>query len=196
MINIDLSEKNSIVMYNENFLNDEESDTLFNYLNNLNEWKSQEIIIYGKKCKQNRETINFSYESLSYNYSGINNIGSDINEHKILIELINKIENFFNYKYSFNYILGNRYKSGSNNIGMHSDDEKDLVGPIVSVSLGCNRYFDIHGKYNNEKVRIDLKKGSLLIMDGKTQKNYKHGVPLQKKIHDTRINLTFRYVLP
>ena len=81
----------------------------------------------------------------------------DLNEHKILIELINNIENLLNNKYSFNYILGNRYKSGSNNIGMHSDDERDLLGPIVSVSLGCNRYFDIHGKYNNEKIRIDLK---------------------------------------
>lgn len=194
MLNLNLSQKDSWVMYDDNFLNDDESNNLFNYLNNLNDWESKEIIVFGKKCKQNRETINFSYNGLSYNYSGINNKGSILNEHKILVELINKIENLFNNKYSFNYILGNRYKSGSNNIGMHSDDERDLVGPIVSISLGCNRYFDIHGKYNNEKIRMDLKKGSLLIMGGNTQKNYKHGVPLQKKIHDTRINLTFRHV--
>ena len=45
------------------------------------------------------------------------------------------------------------------------------------------------------KHRIDLKNGSLLVMDGNTQKNYKHGVPIQKKIKQSRINLTFRNVV-
>ena len=34
----------------------------------------------------------------------------------------------------------------------------------------------------------------MLIMDGDTQKNYKHGIPTQKKIKNKRINLTFRVV--
>ena len=56
-------------------------------------------------------------------------------------------------KYTFNYVLGNRYKDGSNNIGMHSDNEKDLQGSIVCISLGSSRFFDFKGIYNNYKKK-------------------------------------------
>jgi alkylated DNA repair dioxygenase AlkB len=117
-----------------------------------------------------------------------------LEEHPILINIIALIEKFLDNKYKFNYILGNRYVDGSHNIGMHSDDERDLNGPIVSISLGASRFFDIKSKLTKMKQRINLKNGSMLIMAGDTQKNYKHGVPIQKKIKSKRINLTFRVV--
>ena len=190
-----LPQQKSTIIYFEKFLEEKESNDLFQHLNNLDDWKSLEFFLFGKKCKQNRETINFSYNKLRYNYSGLSNIGLEINEHIILINLKKKIENLFDNKYSFNYILGNRYRSGKDNIGMHSDDEKDLKGPIVSISLGCNRFFDIKGKYNKDKLRLDLNNGSLLIMNGECQKHYKHGIPIQKKINNIRINLTFRIIV-
>lgn len=44
---------------------------------------------------------------------------------------------------SFNSLLLNRYKGGSDSVGWHSDDEK-LYGSapeIASVSFGCDREF-------------------------------------------------------
>ncbi len=187
--------ENSDITYYKNFINKKFSIELFDYFNNLQEWKTNEIKIFGKKCLQNRETLCFSYNNLDYKYSGLNNIGIDITEHTILIKLKNEIEKIFSNKYTFNYVLANRYKDGSNNIGMHSDNEKDLQGPIVCISLGSSRFFDFKGIYNNLKKRIILENGSMLVMKGTTQKYYKHGIPLQKKINDSRISLTFRIII-
>lgn len=69
---------------------------------------------------------------------------------------------------------------------------------MSAVSFGSPRFFDFHerGKSNGgHKVRLTLEPGSILLMSGDTQKNYKHGVPIQKKIKDARINLTFRHVV-
>ncbi len=189
-----LNLNNSDITYYKSFIDKNFSTDLFNYFNNLEEWKINEIKIFGKKCLQNRETLCFSYNDLDYKYSGINNIGIDITKHDILIKLKNLIEKLFSNKYSFNYVLGNRYQNGSNNIGMHSDNEKDLEGPIVCISLGSSRFLDFKGIYNNLKERINLENGSMLVMDGNTQKYYKHGIPLQKKVNDTRISLTFRII--
>jgi len=78
---------------------------------------------------------------------------------------------------------------------MHSDDERSLTGPIVSISLGAERFFDLIYKNDGSiKHRITLKSGSMIIMDGITQNYWKHGIPIQRKISDTRINITFRIV--
>ena len=83
--------KKSDILYVENFLNDKLSTELFNYLDNLSQWETKEIILYGKKCHQNRETIFFSYKGLNYRYSGTENIGIDLLQHPILINIIDKI---------------------------------------------------------------------------------------------------------
>ena len=186
---------NSDIRYYEKFLNEKFSEKLYKYLLEYNNWEKKEIIIFGKKCKQNRKTCVFSYPGLNYRYSGTDNIGEDMNKHPILIEVKNKIEKLFDDKYQFNYILGNKYEDGTENIGMHSDDERDLLGPIASISIGSERNFDFKHKYDKTiKKRLNLKNGSLVIMNNPTQKFYKHGVPIQKKIKDCRINLTYRVV--
>ena len=195
---VNLNLPGSDIQYYENFLENDESKDIFDYLNNLDGWEKKKIKVFGKECYQNRETVVFSEKGLNYKYSGIDNVGFDIHSHGILIKIKNKIERFFNNQYTFNYILCNRYKTGRENIGMHSDDEKNLFGPIVSISLGVSRFFDITGKPNtignSLKKRIELKNGSMLIMSGQTQTNYKHGIPKQNKISETRINLTYRII--
>jgi len=43
--------------------------------------------------------------------------------------------------------------------------------------------------------RLKLASGSLLLMQGDTQANYKHGIPRQSAALGPRINLTFRRIL-
>ena len=64
----------------------------------------------------------------------------------------------------------------------------------LQVSLGAVRHFDFRHKSGTEKARVELGSGSLVVMAGDTQKNYKHGVPVQKSVLRPRINLTFRHV--
>lgn len=96
-----------------------------------------------------------------------------------------------------NAVLGNKYNDGSQYIGYHSDSERDLHDNafIVSVSLGAERDFVFKHIETGKKVSIMLKSGSVLLMGGDCQKNWKHGLPKRLKIKDSRINLTFRSII-
>ena len=189
-----LSLPNSEISYHEDYLTEEESNQLFNHLKNISIWNQRSFYMFGKLCKQNRKTCSFSLDNLNYRYNGMDNVGDNIKNHPCLYSLLKKLNT--NFKLEFNYVLANYYKDGSSNIGMHSDDERGLVGPIISISLGADRFFDIHHKHDKSiRERLTLKNGSMLVMDGDTQKNYKHGIPVQKKILLPRINLTFRSVV-
>lgn len=192
---MNLSLPNCDVTYYKNVFTNKESYQYYQYLMNLPYWEIKEIIVANRKCKQNRLTCFFATNNKhNYHYSGTNNIGHIFTPE--LLEIKKKVESVLNNKYSFNYCLLNYYEDGTQNIGMHSDDEKDLEFPVIaSVSLGTERYFDLHNKYNKTiKSRINLENGSIIVMDGTTQKYYKHGVPVQKGTKTGRINLTFRVV--
>jgi hypothetical protein len=79
-------------------------------------------------------------------------------------------------------------------MGWHSDAEKELKkdGAISSLSLGAERCFSFKHKVSKEVVSVVLQPGSLLVMKGSTQSHWLHCLPLRKKIHAPRINLTFR----
>ncbi len=47
---------------------------------------------------------------------------------------------------------------------------------------------------SGEKVETPLKNGSLLVMGGRSQHDWKHSVPKTKKDVGPRINLTFRLI--
>jgi alkylated DNA repair dioxygenase AlkB len=82
-------------------------------------------------------------------------------------------------------------------MGWHADDEKELGGQpnIASLSLGAAR--DIHFKSKHgerEMLKLNLPSGSLLIMDGETQRYWLHHIPKRAKCTTPRINLTFRNI--
>jgi alkylated DNA repair dioxygenase AlkB len=84
-------------------------------------------------------------------------------------------------------------------MGLHSDDEKEL-GPrpvIASLSMGAERAFLLKSKLNPKAktVKLPLASGSLLLMKGDTQKNYKHGIAKETRNLDPRVNLTFRIII-
>lgn len=96
----------------------------------------------------------------------------------------------------FNSVLANWYRDGQDSMGMHADDEPEL-GPepvIASVTFGQTRPFVLKHIHTNEKHVISLEHGSLLIMAGKTQQYYHHGINKTKKALSDRINLTFRQI--
>jgi alkylated DNA repair dioxygenase AlkB len=160
----------------------------------LKQWEYKDIKVFGKPCTMHRKTCAFtSRPSVHYRYSGIDHHGSEFPAQ--VIEIRDRVNEILRCEYDFNYCLLNYYKDGTENLGMHADDERDLLGPIASVSFGAERHFDIHHKINKEtKLRIDLANGSLLLMAGDTQKNYKHGVPTQRNVILPLVNLTFRIV--
>ena len=84
-------------------------------------------------------------------------------------------------------------------MGMHSDDEPEL-GPqpvIASLSLGATRPIQFKHRTRRELAafRLPLTSGSLLVMRGATQANWKHGVAKQRRVTGPRVNLTFRRIV-
>ena len=97
----------------------------------------------------------------------------------------------------FNTCLLNLYPEGSDGMGWHSDDEKELrpLATIASLSLGSDRKFSFKHRLTKETVSLTLQNGSLLLMKGATQKHWLHQLPKTKKTIGPRINLTFRTII-
>jgi len=99
----------------------------------------------------------------------------------------------------YNSVLCNLYRDGNDAMGWHSDSEPEL-GPepsIASLSFGATRRFRLrHRGDKNLRLDIELESGTLLLMSGATQRNYKHDLPRAKALREGRINLTFRRIIP
>ena len=94
----------------------------------------------------------------------------------------------------YNAVLCNLYRSGNDSVGLHADAEPEMGPVIASVSLGTERLFRLKGKSGELVFAERLPHGSLLIMAGATQKNFKHEVPKEPDVTLPRINLTFRHI--
>jgi alkylated DNA repair dioxygenase AlkB len=99
---------------------------------------------------------------------------------------------------NFNSVLGNLYRDGRDSMGWHSDDEAEL-GPeplIASLSFGAVRRFSLrHRRDATRRLAIDLPSGSVLLMAGATQRNYRHGLAKTARPVGARLNLTFRAIV-
>nr|WP_244444136.1 alpha-ketoglutarate-dependent dioxygenase AlkB [Arenimonas donghaensis] len=100
---------------------------------------------------------------------------------------------------AMNSVLANLYRDGRDAMGWHSDDEPELgVRPVIaSLSLGGTRRFVFrHRRDPARKHEFALGHGSLLLMAGDTQADWKHALPRTARPVAPRINLTFRRILP
>lgn len=95
---------------------------------------------------------------------------------------------------SYNAVLCNLYRNGNDSVGLHADAEPEMGPVIVSVSLGAARLFRLKSNDGAVVFTERLPHGSLFIMAGATQKNFKHEVPKEPKLIKPRINLTFRHI--
>jgi alkylated DNA repair dioxygenase AlkB len=111
-----------------------------------------------------------------------------------LLEIKTQVEELT--KGSYQGVLLNYYPDGLAGMGWHADDERDLVpnAVIASVSFGATRRFDLRHR-DGETHSINLEDGSVLIMAGELQQYWKHQVPVQRKVKEPRINLTFRVMV-
>ena len=66
---------------------------------------------------------------------------------------------------------------------------------IASLSLGGSRRFVLkQRRAPGAKLELELPNGSLLLMSGDTQRNYRHALPRTRRSVTARINLTFRRI--
>ena len=98
----------------------------------------------------------------------------------------------------------NLYENGYDTVAMHQDNENDVQGDEVrTYSFGAKRVFVFREKRGKRKRGDDepkpmravfaLEHGSCGIMRGTAaQTKWEHGVPVQKRVTESRISITPR----
>ena len=173
-------------------------DEYFKTLKRTVPFTQGKVRVYGKLHDERRLTsmhVRYPKEGKTYKYSGT------VKKVKPFTEEMEKIAKKIKKKFGIevDMCLCNLYEDGIRNIGYHSDSESDLSsangGPhIFSISLGATRKFRLRKKTESSGFHEELvlKSGDLVHMRGNCQKLYKHSIPVEKKVTEPRINLTFR----
>ncbi|GAB5564368.1 MAG: alpha-ketoglutarate-dependent dioxygenase AlkB [Winogradskyella sp.] len=185
---------NAELIYVSNFFSKQESDDFFNTINHQTNWQHDDITVFGKTYKQPRLTALFGDNQQPYSYSNITMYPEPFTT--TLKTIKNKVEVYA--KHHFNTLLINLYRDGSDSNGWHADNEKELgQNPVIaSVSFGEERPFHFkHRSIKEERYKINLSHGSLLLMKGEMQHFWLHQIAKTKKKVEPRINLTFRTLI-
>jgi alkylated DNA repair dioxygenase AlkB len=169
-----------------------EADRVFRSLLDDVAWEERHIVLFGRSIPQPR-LIAWAGE-IPYRYSG------QTLEPRPWSDLMDRVRVGVSRHtgVAFNHVLLNRYRSGRDSMGFHSDDEPEL-GPeptIASVSFGVPRRFVLVSRRGpRERVVMTLEHGSLIVMRGRCQAEYRHGIPKDSAVSSERASLTFRRVL-
>jgi len=93
----------------------------------------------------------------------------------------------------FDYVMCHVYPSGTAGVGWHAD-KIARSSTVVSLSFGATRKFRFRkmGVTRGFKYEFELASGDVVIMYPDCQSKYKHSVPVEKRVSQPRINLTFR----
>ena len=176
----------------ENFLKTASATCLLDHcLRDIN-WYRETVTMFGSKYRAPRLTAWYANSGCSYHYSGTSRPGEPWTDCLAGTCALIKRQ----LRHPFNFMLANRYRSGSDHVGWHSDNERDMgVRPVIaSLSLGASRVFRVRPKSGGKSMGWLLQHGSLLVMWGDSQSLFKHSVPRTAQSAGERVNLTFRYV--
>ena len=177
----------------DSFLGHEEGELIQQQLHTQVAWTQPVISMFGRQVPSPRLAAWYGDSDAVYRYSGL--VNHPLPWLPVMDSLRRRIERTIHHR--FNSVLINLYRDGSDAMGWHADDERELGSEptIASLSLGGMRRFCLrHRRKQIPTINLDLPHGSLLVMAGATQRNWKHCVPRTRKLVAPRINLTFRNV--
>ena len=162
------------------FLGFEEGDALVGELLATTRFAADSRLMYGKRVAVPRETAGRG-EGMSQPWTAG------------LLTVRARLETLLDT--TFDYVFVNKYRDGRDSVAWHGDHE--ISGKVVaSLSLGATREFDLRPKALSElrprTIALDLAHGDLVVMRGETQRYWEHRVRKDPRVHEQRVNLTFR----
>jgi alkylated DNA repair dioxygenase AlkB len=170
-------------------------DALLQSLIDTIPWRSESIVLWGRTYAQPRLIAWFGDEGTHYTYSGLTLV--PLPWTPLLTQIKQRVEELTTVR--FNSVLLNYYRDGNDSMGMHSDDEPELgLNPVIaSLSVGAERTLILKHRTKRETkpLHLQLSSGSLLVMQGETQRHWKHGIAKEKRPCGPRINLNFRRIV-
>jgi alkylated DNA repair dioxygenase AlkB len=171
------------VTYYPAYVDFDEGDALVSELLATTKFAADTRMMYGKRVAVPRETAGRG-DRMSQPWT------------PLLQVIRHRIESLLDTE--FDYVFVNKYRNGNDSVAWHGDhDGTDNPGKIIgSLSLGATREFDLRPKVESElrprTIAVDVSHGDLIVMRGETQRYWEHRVRKDPRVHEQRINLTFR----
>ena len=187
-----VEDKRTGLTYLNNYLSAQLADQLLNHCLRELPWQEEIVRLFGKTHVAPRRSCAIGDENCVYRYQGSQTepipftYELDQLRHRLAADLT----------VPFNFILATLYRDGSDYVGWHADDERDLVGDqlIVNVSLGSVRRFHVKTRDGRYRRAIDTEHGSLVLLSGPMQKRTKHRLAKTAQSVNPRVVLSFRQV--
>lgn len=157
-------------------------------------WRQEHLQVAGTTVALPRLTCWQGDEAAVYTYSGIRNAPSRWSP--TVLELKEMVEAHTGTQ--FNRVLLSLYRDGQDHIGWHAHDEPEL-GPepiIASLSLGVTRRFEFRHRHSRTFYALELSHGTMLIMKGRTQLDWRHRIDMESQTSGELLNITFKRVAP
>ena len=182
----------SEIVFWPNWLNQKAADQLLETAIAETPWRKDVINIMGKQIPIPRLQNWFGDPTTSYTYSRIRLQAVAFPQWMETLRIDVETET----GKPFNRALVNYYRNGKDSVDWHADDEASLgFEPLIaSVSVGAERIFQLRHNLSQQRVKINLPHGSLLLMGAGVQEHWQHSVAKVKQLEDPRVNFTFRYM--
>jgi alkylated DNA repair dioxygenase AlkB len=103
------------------------------------------------------------------------------------------------YDVEIDSCLVNLYRDGNDAVAWHGDTVRKIMPhPLVfTVSLGSRRRFLLRPRGGGPVARTYLPgEGDLIVMGGRTQHEWHHTVPRDRRVSGARMSVTFRHSRP
>ena len=179
-------------VYLPQFLAPSEAGALFTELRARMRWQQEHVTLFGRRVAVPRWVAWAGDPDVCYRYSGVDHRCEGWSS--ALARLHARVHTCLGRR--FNFALANLYRDGRDHMGWHADAELALgERPLIaSVSLGATRRFVMRRRDGGRRVSFDLADGSLLLMFGTSQVDWRHALPRAARARGERINVTFRRV--
>ena len=177
-------------LYIPGFLAPGEAHALFDEVIAAANWQQESHAMFGRRVIAPRLTAWYGEPGATYRYSGVERAAGPWLPP--IRKLAAEVENTVGWR--FNYVLVNRYRDGRDMLGWHADDEVDLgeVPVLAAVSVGAERVFRMRPRGGGASAAIVLGHGSLLLMWGNSQRDFKHCLPRTRRPVGERLSFTLR----
>lgn len=180
------------LLHLRSFLSGAEADLLLRHCLADLDWRQERVRLFGREVVAPRLSACYGQPGLAYRYSGVTRRCAPWTAP--LREAAETIGGRVGT--SFNFVLANRYRDGSDAVGWHADDERGIAPVIASVSLGAGRTFRVRPREGGRSTALLLGHGDLVLMWGRCQRDFRHALPRTRAPVDARVNLTLRRVDP
>jgi len=181
------------VRYRADTYSPSRADALFDALHREIPWEQHRLRLFGREIPAPRLSCWIGDAGAAYTYSRVRFEPRAWTP--ALASLREDLAGRFGLR--LNSVLANLYRDERDSMGWHNDGEPELgAEPVIaSLSFGAERRFRFRSRaMKRVSLAIPLAHGSVLVMQGATQRLYQHDLPKSAAPCGARINLTFRWI--